>query len=147
MNDLDPNNAASCVNWQVESAAIGRLVQPALEKIVKRLPQLRCASLCTPDGFNICSLGLQEDQVGKMAALASSLFSMGNAALTTLAAADEAVREMEIMTMEANGLHLTCAVLARRGKTGLILFVASPGPLGVVLLAIRSTANDILQVL
>lgn len=147
MNETDQSNAAAAVNWQVESAAIGRLVQPALEKIVKRLPQLRCASLCTPDGFNICSLGLHEDQVGKMAALASSLFSMGNAALATLATQDAPINEMEIMTMEAGGLHLTCAALARRGKTGLILFVASPGPLGVILLAIRSTANDILQVL
>lgn len=70
--------------WQMDSLALGKLFIPALEKMATRISNLRCAVLCTHDGFNICSLGLREDQVGKMAALSSSLISVGQATVNTV---------------------------------------------------------------
>ena len=49
--------------WQMDSLALGQLFLPAIQKMASRIPKLRCAVLCTPDGFNLCSLGLTEDQV------------------------------------------------------------------------------------
>jgi hypothetical protein len=37
--------------------------------------------LCTADGFNVCSIGVNETQLGKLAALSGSLFTMGAATL------------------------------------------------------------------
>ena len=73
-------------HWQMDSLALGQFFLPTIEKMAVRIPQLRCAVLCTPDGFNICSLGLTENQVGKMAALSSSLLSVGDATVSSLAA-------------------------------------------------------------
>ena len=56
----------------MNSEALGRLVLPAMEQLPKRINPLNAAVLCTPDGFNICSLGVNETQVGKLAALSGS---------------------------------------------------------------------------
>jgi len=134
--------------WRMESLAIGQRVLPPLERLASRIPNLRFASLCTVDGFNLCSIGLHEDQVGKMAALSSSLLSMGNAAVQSLLGADRSVQTMETITMEASGLHLVCESIARPGKASpLILFAAAQAPLGVVLFAVKSTAGDVVKLL
>jgi predicted regulator of Ras-like GTPase activity (Roadblock/LC7/MglB family) len=68
----------------MDSMAMGKRAIPAMEKLAERLPQLHCAVLCTADGFNVCSIGVSETQLGKLAALSGSLFTMGAATLASL---------------------------------------------------------------
>jgi predicted regulator of Ras-like GTPase activity (Roadblock/LC7/MglB family) len=132
--------------WQMDSLALGQLFLPAIEKMATRIPQLRCAVLCTPDGFNICSLGLTEDQVGKMAALSSSLLSVGDATVGSLAAEGASPGTLEILTMESDGLQIVATKIHR--STGhLVLMAGARAPLGVVLVGVKAAAADLLKLL
>jgi predicted regulator of Ras-like GTPase activity (Roadblock/LC7/MglB family) len=126
----------------MDSLAMGQLVLPALEKMTTRIPQVRCVVLCTPDGFNLCSIGLEEAQVGKMAALSSSLLSVGAATMNSLASDEESMPPLEVMTLEADGLHIVSTKIAY-ADGHLVLMVASRAPLGVVLMGAKSAANDV----
>ena len=130
----------------MNSLALGQHFLPALEKLAVRIPNLRCAMLCTPDGFNLCSIGLSEDQVGKMAALSSSLLSVGDAAVSSLSTNDAPTAPMEIMTMEADGLQIV-SVKIERPSNYFVLMAAARSPLGVILMGVKATANDIRQIL
>lgn len=132
--------------WQMDSLALGKLFLPAVEKMATRIPQLRCAVLCTPDGFNLCSLGLTEDQVGKMAALSSSLISVGDATVNSLAQADLPTSALDMLTMEANGLQIVSVKIPR--STGyLILMACAAAPLGVVLVGVKATVSELRKLL
>lgn len=130
----------------MNSLALGQHFLPALEKLAVRIPNLRCAMLCTPDGFNLCSIGLSENQVGKMAALSSSLFSVGDAAVSSLSNDESPTASMEMMTMEANGLQIVCVKIEKPDRY-FILMAASRSPLGVILMGVKATANDIRKIL
>ncbi|OGB41511.1 MAG: hypothetical protein A2W72_01075 [Burkholderiales bacterium RIFCSPLOWO2_12_67_14] len=110
--------------------------------MVARIPRLRCAVLCTSDGFNLCSIGLTEDQVGKMAALSSSLLSVGEAVVSTLVPENTGSGGLDIMTMEANGIQLVGTRIHRSGGY-LILMAAANAPLGLVLVGVKATADEV----
>ena len=130
----------------MNSLALGQHFLPALEKLAVRIPNLRCAMLCTPDGFNLCSIGLSENQVGKMAALSSSLLSIGDAAVSSLSTDNAPTASMEMMTMEADGLQIVCVKIQRPGSY-FVLMAASRSPLGVILMGVKATANDVRKIL
>lgn len=126
----------------MDSLAMGQLVLPTLEKLSTRIPHVRCIVLCTPDGFNLCSIGLQEAQVGKMAALSSSLLSIGDATMGSLTTGDAPIPPLDVITLEADGLHVVSSkVLYADGH--LVLMVASRAPLGVVLMGAKSAVAEI----
>lgn len=130
----------------MDSLAMGQLVLPTLEKLAARVPHVRCVVLCTPDGFNLCSIGLQEAQVGKMAALSSSLLSVGDATIGSLASEELTIPPLDVVTLEADGLHVVGAkVVYADGH--LVLMVASRAPLGVVLMGVKSAAATIKELL
>ena len=133
--------------WHMDSLALGQIFLPALEKMATRIPHLRCAVLCTPDGFNLCSLGLTEDQVGKMAALSSSLLSVGDATIASLSPEGTPAAPLEILTMEANGLQIVSTKIHRPGAGDLVLMAAAQTSLGVVLVGVKSTVVDLLKLL
>lgn len=118
--------------------------------MASRIPQLHCAVLCTPDGFNLCSVGLNEEQVGKMAALSSSLFSVGDAAVDNLSldGTEDPARPggLDYLTLEARGLQIVSTKIARTGRS-FILMAAARAPLGVVLVGVKSTVADIEKML
>jgi predicted regulator of Ras-like GTPase activity (Roadblock/LC7/MglB family) len=132
--------------WQMDSLALGKFFQPALEKMAARIPSLRCVVLCTSDGFNLCSIGLTEDQVGKMAALSSSLLSVGEAVVSTLVPENTSPGGLDIMTMEANGVQLVGTRIHRSGGY-LILMAAAKAPLGLVLVGVKATADEVRKLL
>lgn len=143
--------------WQMDSLAIGRRFSPFIEKMAGRIPQLQCAMLCTPDGFNLCSIGLNEEQVGKMAALSSSLFSVGAAAVNSLNSESDAANAsagaegssaapLNYLTLEAGGLQIVSTKIIRPAGD-FILMAAARAPLGVVLVGVRSTVMDIQKLL
>lgn len=132
--------------WQMDSLALGKIYQPALEKMATRIPHLRCGVLCTSDGFNLCSIGLTENQVGKMAALSSSLLSVGEAVVSTLVPENTSSGGLDIMTMEANGIQIVSTRIHRSGGY-LILMAAAKAPLGVVLVGVKATVDEVRKLL
>lgn len=129
--------------WQMDSLALGKLFLPALEKMAARIPQIRCTVLCTHDGFNICSLGLREDQVGKMAALSSSLISVGQATANAVIVGDT-LAPLDIITMECAGVHTVVATIPTAGNR-LVLLVSSSAPLGAVLVGVKFGCADLMR--
>ena len=53
---------------------------------------------------------------------------------------------MEMMTMEANGLQIVCVKIEKPDRY-FILMAASRSPLGVILMGVKATANDIRKIL
>lgn len=128
----------------MDSLSLGKNLHPQLEKMAKRIPNLRYAVLATLDGFNICSLGLSESQVGKMASLSSSLFSIGEAIV-------EAARDtgpssggenLELQTFEADRLQIVNSRI-HGSHPQMVLMVGATAPLGVVLVGVRTTIQEI----
>jgi hypothetical protein len=126
----------------MDTLELGQLCRPAFRKMATRIPLLRCAVLCTPDGFNICSVGLNEYQVGKMAALSSSMLSVGDATVATLAQGDAPVSNLDVMTLEAGGLQIVSTKVPRPGGH-LILMACARAPLGVVLVNVKAAVGDL----
>lgn len=124
----------------MDSLAMGHYFLPVLQDMVASLPKVRCAVLCTPDGFNIASIGLDEQQVGKMAALSSSLMAVGASAIDGLPlGSTEGSGGLNVMTMEAGGIHVATVRIQRQQGGDLVLMVAAASPLGVVLHVLQST--------
>lgn len=125
--------------------------------MASRIAQLQFAMLCTPDGFNLCSLGLNEDQVGKMAALSSSLFSVGEAAVDSISfngdtasappgTDDDPSTGLSYLTLEARGLQIVTTKISRPAGN-FILLAAARTSLGVVLVGVKATVADIEKLL
>ena len=70
--------------WARWSAELGAELIPVLRSLDERLPGLRSAMICTGDGFNVCSTGVDVESVGQLAALASSLHSLAAASARTI---------------------------------------------------------------
>ena len=130
----------------MDSLALGRHFLPCIEKMATRISHLHCAMLCTPDGFNLCSLGLSEEQVGKMAALSSSLFSVGAAAVSSLSAMGNSAEGLDYLTLESHGLQIVTTQIPRPSGH-LILMAGARAPLGVVLIGVKATVADIQKLL
>ena len=133
-------------DWQMDSLALGKFFLPTLQKLATRIPNLRCAVLCTPDGFNICSLGLSEDQVGKLAALSSSLLSVGAASVTSLTPEGDSAPELEMVTLQAGSLQIVGAPITQ-GQRRFVLMASAQAPLGAVIVGVKATSADIAQLL
>lgn len=128
----------------MDSLALGQLVQPSMEKLAQRIPRLRCALLCTPDGFNICSLGVTENQLGKLAALTSSLVSVGEAMSQNLQNLEHAPAPMDALTIDAGTLRMVGLKLQGAGGSHLFLLASAENvPLGVLLINLQATAAEI----
>lgn len=128
----------------MDSLALGQFVLPVMEKLPAKLPQLRSAVLCTEDGFNVCSIGVTEDQLGKMAALASSLLTMGEATVHNLMSGTTP-KSLEVLTLQA-GPWTTVGVRVGSASRPLVLMVsATDTPLGVLHLSARQVAEEVRQ--
>lgn len=128
----------------MDSLALGKFFLPTLQKMASRIPHLRCAVLCTPDGFNICSLGLTEDQVGKLAALSSSLMSLGEATVVNLTIDGDHPTDLEMVTLEASGLQIVGTKFAH-GERRFVLMASAKAPLGVIIVGVKATATELIK--
>lgn len=121
---------------------MGRFVLPVMEKLPARLQQLRSAVLCTEDGFNVCSIGVNEEQLGKMAALASSLLTIGQATVGTLAVG-EGMQSLDVLTLQAGDWTVVGVRVAHAAQPLVLMLSATATPLGVLHLSARQTAAEI----
>jgi len=130
----------------MDLSELGVLLRPAFRKMISRIPQLRNALICTPDGFNVCSVGVAENLVGRMAALTSSVNSIGDALASDFSWDVPAGGLLDIITMEAQGLQIASITIADT-RQPLILMVSARTSLGVILVNIKAAAAEIRELL
>jgi predicted regulator of Ras-like GTPase activity (Roadblock/LC7/MglB family) len=119
--------------WRDLSESVGARLLPVLEDVITSLPSSTIAMVCTADGFNLCALGLEETQVDRVSAMASSLYSV--AAAATAATGDTDHDSMSMVTlshgaqstvvMAVDGLPLGPALLwvtGQRESLGAIIY-------------------------
>ncbi|MBO3129160.1 roadblock/LC7 domain-containing protein [Dermatophilus congolensis] len=101
--------AAETSEWDMETDTetvskleeIGTATLPILESLAERLPTLEGAMLCTADGYNLCALGLESYQVGRLAAMTSTMFSVSNGAIDAITSDDKEASPLEQVTLKS----------------------------------------------
>lgn len=128
-------------NWGLWSAHIGRMLVPTLHGLNNDLKGFRSAMICTADGFNLCTVGVDETGVLRLSALISSMHSTADA--VTQAVHEQGDRQIDLLTLTDH--DSTVVVLAIRGFAlgKLLLWVAAEDEtLGVILVhAQRASAR------
>ncbi|WP_298284267.1 hypothetical protein [Acidocella sp.] len=119
-------------------SALGTALRPAFSAMVARIPKLTYAVLCTPDGFNVCSTGVSNEQIGKMAAVSSSLLAVGEA----LVNAATGQTELDVLTMESQGVQIVSTRVSGGGHS-VILLICARTPLGVILVNAKSAVPEL----
>jgi predicted regulator of Ras-like GTPase activity (Roadblock/LC7/MglB family) len=140
---LDEDIAA---HWDLWSAQIGRALMPILRELSEKIRGFSCAMICTADGFNLCTLGVDESGVLRLAALTSSMHSIADA--VTQAVHGEEDRRLDLLTLTDQ--NSTIVVLAIRdlivGK--LLLWVATEDEtLGALLVRSQRAASRVRELL
>lgn len=126
----------------MESRAMGEAVLPTMELLPRRIPKLSAAVLCTPDGFNICSLGVDEQQVGKLAALSGSLLSIGNATMGEILSGN-AANQLDLLSLKG-GNYQIIGIKVRQPDSHLVLLAAAPDTaLGVMIVGAQYVAREL----
>ncbi len=108
---------------QIEETGTAAL--PVLRDLAQRVPGIDGAMVCTADGYNLCALGLEEAQVGRLAAMTSSLYSVSGAACSAVAAQSRSghAEPLEQVTL-------------RSGDTQYMVFPIEHDELGYLLLSL-----------
>lgn len=126
--------------------SIGKIALPHMQTLSNNLPKMLGAVLCSGDGFNICSIGLNNMDVGKMASLTSSLFSMSNAVATTIADNVDKIsadgKKEALLTIDSCQVAIVEVAHPRSGN--LVLMVAVDSTLtGIIFVAIRKLVEQL----
>ncbi len=141
--EMDAEIAAS---WELWSEQIGRALLPVLQRLQKAMPTLTSAMICTADGFNLCTLGVDESEVGKLSAMTSSLHSIADAVSSTVHEGESGPLDMVNLT---NGSSTTVGLAIRNLIVGqLLLWVtAKDETLGVLLMRSKVAAEGVREIL
>ena len=128
--------------WLAWCSDAGRCAVPILVELHDRVPRISSAMLCTLDGFNICAIGIDENAVGRAAAVASSLHAVG--AASTGQGRGRGSGSFDYLTV-VSGAQTTVFTAVEHGQLGqLLLWARADGEaLGVLLLAVRTTAGRV----
>jgi|GEM_PF-1206297 predicted regulator of Ras-like GTPase activity (Roadblock/LC7/MglB family) len=131
--------------WELWSEQIGHALVPVLEKLEKSLPGFTSAMICTADGFNLCTLGVEEDQVTRLSAMTSSLHSIADVMSTSVHEGDEL---LDVLSL-SNGSSSTVLMAIRHLIIGQVLLwvTAENDTLGALLMRARVAARDVSSIL
>ena len=141
MHDMDPDIAQ---HWDLWSTQIGQATVPLLRDIQDRLPGLTSAMLCTADGFNLCSIGLDDAQVARLSARASSLYSVSGAASRVACAPDVDDTPLDLVSLHWGSQQSVIVSISDVVVGRVLLWLAAEGQtLGVILVAARSAAHSV----
>jgi hypothetical protein len=125
-----------------DSKSLGALVLPALRGLLDSHSAIRSVVLATPEGFNVCALGVDSAQVSKMASLVSSIKAMADAMMAT-ASIDEA-QHASVMTIEGSDNNVLLVTKVNGARTPLLLMVMAHGAvLGITHVLAGAAAKDI----
>ncbi|MGL5810916.1 MAG: roadblock/LC7 domain-containing protein [Nocardioides sp.] len=125
------------------TSAIGRRVLPILERLVSTLPSVATVVVSTGDGFNVCALGLDEQQVERVCALGSSLYSMAGA--LTEAIAPGVAGPLDLTSIAHGEFTTVVLAISLPDRTRFLLWVTTSDDttMGSVIYRARETAAAI----
>ncbi|MBW3086224.1 hypothetical protein KEM60_02435 [Austwickia sp. TVS 96-490-7B] len=130
-------------DWELWSTIIGKTALPRLEQLQANLPTMISAILSTADGLNLCSLGIAPEDVGRLAALNSSLFAVSSAQ-TEIIQGDEAAPNRTLVHLTSGETHIVMVSLVQEPLGHLLLSVSARDvQLGTVAVNVRNAADDI----
>lgn len=143
-NELDADIAEY---WDLWSAQIGHALMPRLERLVEVVPSTTSVMICTGDGFNVCSLGIDEEQSTRLAAMVSSVYSISTAATTCLDQ-EHAQDEPRQLSLQS-GAHRTVVTAVPELIIGklLVWISATDASLGLLMVEAQAIASDIHELL
>lgn len=127
-------------------STIGNFVIDDMKELQTRLPGLSGAILASADGFNICSLGMESNSVGKGASLTSTMFSLTQAITETIL--DNAKKAMEDEKQEVlislGNMQIVALQIKHPTLENLILLVAAQDTMvGLLLANVRLVVDKI----
>lgn len=129
--------------WELWSMIIGRTALPRLQRIRDALPTMTSAMLGTADGLNLCALGVPEEDVGRLAALNSSLFAVSSAQAEIVGSEAAAPGSAMVAVSTGRG-HLVLVSFVQPPLGHLLLAVsAEEGQVGTMAVVVRRSAEEI----
>ncbi|GAB77226.1 hypothetical protein SAMN05421595_1041 [Austwickia chelonae] len=129
--------------WELWSTIIGKTALPRLEQLREHLPTMTSAILSTADGLNLCAVGISPENVGRLAALNSSMFAVSSAQ-TEIVQGDEASPMKTLVHLTSETTHTVMVSLVQEPLGHLLLAVSARDvPLGTVVVNVRNAAEDI----
>jgi predicted regulator of Ras-like GTPase activity (Roadblock/LC7/MglB family) len=131
--------------WSLWSEQIGRALVPVLNKLSTSLPSFSSAMICTADGYNLCTLGVSEDQVSRLSAMTSSMHSLADVLSTSV---HDGENPLDIVSL-TNGSSNTVLMAIRHLIIGQVLLwvTAEHETLGVLLMRARVAGEGIREIL
>lgn len=129
-------------HWDAWSADIGQRVLPAMAKLQEELPNLSSAMICTSDGFNLCSIGVEEHRVSQVSALTSSLYPISSAMADSLHA--DACNEFDTVSLAGGDTQTVVTAIKGLVIGNALLWVSAENTsLGVLLVRAHSAAETV----
>ncbi len=130
-------------HWDIWSKVIGRTALPRLEALRETIPTMTSAILCTADGMNLCAIGIEQDNVGRLAALNSSLFAIA-ASEAEIVSDGTASPQSTMVHMSTGQGHIVLASLVLSDLGQFLLAISAKDiPLGMLVVQTRQAAEDI----
>jgi predicted regulator of Ras-like GTPase activity (Roadblock/LC7/MglB family) len=127
-------------DWDLWSRSLGSYIQPNLEHLVEDVPTMTSVLFCTADGLNLCTLGVSERDVGRLAALTSSIFSVATAHRKAAQASTEGL----VVHLSGTDGHTVLMSVELPGLGNFVLGAfAADIPLGLLVVEVRRTATEI----
>lgn len=128
--------------WQMTSR-IGRMLLPEMQNLAQKLNSIEFAMLCTADGFNLCSLEIDDEDVGKTSTLTSSLFSICSSIVDTMYAQHYPDDKKEILLTIAD-VQIFVAEVTYHSSDNLVLLVSAKNTSsGKLLMTVRNTVTKL----
>ena len=148
VGDLDEMSSEVASRWDEVSDRIGRAIYPAVQELHTSLPDATAIMVCTQDGLNVVALGLDDSQVARLSALATSMFSVGRAAAQVTRKEWANASPQTLVMHDDDDHHTVLMALGGSVAGGLLLWVtARSTSLGPLLVRGRRTSEEVAQLL
>lgn len=132
-------------DWEERAERIGLAATPHLEDLLDEFPASVVAMVCTGAGFNLCSVGIEEADVGRFAALSSSLYAVSHASVRALPVEDD-TDQLDVVSVQAGDTLLLSITFEHPEFGELVLAAAVQNvTLGELLLKCRITAGNLAE--
>ncbi len=133
-------------DWRETTERIGRELLPPLERLAAVLPSVTSIMVSTADGFNLCSMVLDERAVDRVSAMGSALHSVARSAVEELGSRNDTDQDRGPETlMIAHGQHMTVVLTVPAGEHehALLWVTGSNDSLGAILFRAKAAVPDI----
>lgn len=129
-------------HWELWSNIIGATALPRIERLRDVIPTLTTAILSTADGLNLCSIGVERDNVGRLAALNSSMYAIASSQADVIGRNADA--QSTIVNVSTGNGHIVLASFVQKPLGQLLLAISAEElPLGMLVVHTRAAVDDI----